>query len=324
MRVRIRGSTALWSLLFLALIAATGDHIWTSDAFAQNPVNRLQDPSLVHPLGTDLFGRDILARLILGARWSLIGAACVCTGTSLLGLFIGAVAALGPRQLDVVLSRTIEAMLALPGIVMALALSAVLGPSFVNLIVALVVTGWPGYARLSRALVLKERNQVYVDAAVAIGADRRRVIRDILPNIAGPALVLATSDFGKVILGLASLSFLGLGMQPPTPEWGEMINEARGYFQTHPWQMIAPGLCIALTVLALNLAGDELRDRLDPRMATRQRRMSGHAQAAVDQVGVIRMWREVEHSGGAVRADNRSDDQEYAGNVSAGELLDLS
>jgi peptide/nickel transport system permease protein len=154
----------------------------------------------------------------------------------------------------------------MPGLVMALALSAILGASFENLIVALVVTGWPGYARLSRSLILKERSQHYVMGAVAAGAGRWRiVVHHMFPNVVGPAAVLATSDFGKVILGLASLSFLGLGMQPPTPEWGEMINEARGYFQSHPWQMAAPGLCIIVTVLTVNLMGDALRDQLDPR-----------------------------------------------------------
>ncbi len=149
---------------------------------------------------------------------------------------------------------------------MALALSAVLGPSFTNLLVALVVTGWPSYARLYRSLVLKERGQPYVDGAVAAGAGRLRIVaRHIVPNVVGPAVVLATADFGKVILGLAALSFLGLGMQPPTPEWGVMINEARAYFQTRPWQMVAPGLCIATTVLAINLTGDAVRDAFDPR-----------------------------------------------------------
>ena len=265
--MRLRGSTAFLVLGCLVLLAIFGQLFWTSDPFAQDPAARLLDPSLNHPFGTDNFGRDILARLVLGARWSLSGAALVCCGTSILGFVVGALAATGNRVLDDALSRTIEALLAMPGLVLALALSAILGPSFQNLIVALVLTGWPGYARLSRALVLKERGQHYVDGAVAIGAGRARIVlRHILPNVIGPAIVLATSDFGKVILGLASLSFLGLGMQPPTPEWGEMINEARGYFQSHPWQMIAPGVCIAVTVLALNIIGDEARDRLDPRL----------------------------------------------------------
>jgi ABC-type dipeptide/oligopeptide/nickel transport system permease subunit len=267
--MRLGGRAAIGLLALLVIAAIVGQHVWTTDPFAQEPAARLRDPSLAHPFGTDNFGRDILARLVLGARWSLSGAALVCCGTTLLGFGIGALAASGPRILDNVIGRSIEALLAMPGLVLALALSAILGASFENLIVALILTGWPGYARLSRALILKERNQQYVDSAVALGADGTRiVVRHILPNVIGPAAVLATGDFGKIILGLAALSFLGLGMQPPTPEWGQMINDARGYFQTHPWQMIAPGLCIAATVLTVNLIGDAVRDKLDPRTKT--------------------------------------------------------
>ena len=261
------------ALLFLA--ALVGQRFWGSDPYAQNPAIRLLDPSLAHPLGTDNFGRDLLARLVVGARWSLLGAAIVCGGTAVVGFAVGALAATGNRTTDDAIGRTVEALLAMPGLVMALALSSVLGPSFGNLIFALVATSWPSYARLSRALILKERNQNYVEGAVAAGAGQMRIVtRHILPNVLGPAVVLATSDFGKVILGLAALSFLGLGMQPPTPEWGAMINEARGYFQSHPWQMIAPGLCILLTVLAVNLLGDALRDALDPRTRRRTARQS--------------------------------------------------
>jgi peptide/nickel transport system permease protein len=253
-------------LAVFVLAALIGQRFWTQDPLAQNPAARLLDPSLAHPLGTDTFGRDTLARLVVGARWSLIGAALVCGGITLIGFTVGAIAASGNPLIDDVIGRCIESLLAMPGLVMALALSAILGASFENLILALVVTGWPGYARLSRSLILKERNQHYVEGAVASGAGQLRIVtQHILPNVIGPAAVLATSNFGGVILGLASLSFLGLGMQPPTPEWGEMINEARGYFQSHPWQMVAPGLCIIVTVLTVNLIGDALRDTLDPR-----------------------------------------------------------
>jgi ABC-type dipeptide/oligopeptide/nickel transport system permease subunit len=268
MKRRSRVTLVLLTLALLAVIVVQG--VWAGDPFAQDPAARLLDPSPAHPFGTDNFGRDILARLVVGARWSLAGAAVVCCGTSLLGFIIGALAASGNRISDNLIGRSIEALLAMPGLVMTLALSAVLGPSFENLLVAFIVTGWPGYARMYRALVLKERGQHYVEGAVALGAGQLRIVfRHILPNVIGPAAVLATGDFGKVILGLAALSFLGLGMQPPTPEWGEMINEARVYFQTHPWQMVAPGLCIILTVLAVNLLGDALRDGLDPRTIRR-------------------------------------------------------
>jgi peptide/nickel transport system permease protein len=156
--------------------------------------------------------------------------------------------------------------MALPWLVTALALTAVLGPSFRNLLVALVVTSWPWYARAYRGILLKEREAVYVEAAVSIGAgDTRILLRHMLPNVIGPVVVLVTSNLCGVLLGLTALSFLGLGIQPPTPEWGAMINDARGYFQRYPLQMIAPGLCIVVSVLAINLSGDALRDLLDPR-----------------------------------------------------------
>jgi ABC-type dipeptide/oligopeptide/nickel transport system permease subunit len=273
MSARLPRYAALIAVACVGVAVVVAQRFWLADAYAQNPAARLLDPSLAHPLGTDNFGRDLLARLLLGAQWSLSGAAVVCAGTSILGFAIGAVAATGNRTIDDAIGRTVEALLAMPGLVLALALSAILGPSFPNLIVALVVTSWPSYARLSRALILKERNQQYVEGAVASGATQLRIVaRHVLPNVVGPAVVLATSDFGKVILGLASLSFLGLGMQPPTPEWGAMINEARGYFQSHPWQMMAPGLCILVTVLTVNLVGDAVRDALDPRT---RRRITG-------------------------------------------------
>jgi len=269
-RLSRSGMGALILLTVIVLAALLGPMLWGQDPLAQNNAVRLTDPTLTHPLGTDKFGRDIFSRLLMGGRWSLFGAAVVCLGTSAAGFLIGTFAAMSSRRVDGVISRLIESLLALPGIVMALALTAVLGPSFPDLLFALIITSWPGYARIYRALILKEREAGYVDSTRSLGASESHIVfRHMLPNVVGPAAVLATSNFGGVILGLASLSFLGLGMQPPTPEWGVMINEARAYFQTHPWQMIAPGLCIASTVLAINLTGDALRDFLDPRTIRR-------------------------------------------------------
>lgn len=263
------GWTGIEACVFLGLlivVALVGPQVWHWGALEQHMDALLQDPSLTHPLGTDEFGRDILARLLMGARWSLAGAAIICAGTSLLGFFIAALSVSGNRKTDTIVGRIVEAMMALPGLVTALAFASILGASFVNLLFALIITSWPWYARTYRALLLKERTAQYVESAVAIGAGRWRVLfHHVLPNIIGPAAVLATANFGSVILNLAGLSFLGLGMQPPTPEWGEMINEAARYFEEYPWQMIAPGLCIAATVLAINLLGDGLRDVADPR-----------------------------------------------------------
>lgn len=256
--------------LLIGLATLVGPLIWTIDPNEQHLAERLLDPTPAHPLGTDGFGRDILARLLTGARWSLAGAAIVCLGVNVLGFLIGALAATGQPRRDALLGRLVETLMALPGIVTALAVTAVLGPSFSSLLIALITTSWPWYARAYRSLILTERAAPYIEGAVALGAPPWRVLlRHLLPNVIGPAVVIATGHFGGVILSLASLSFLGLGMQPPTPEWGMMINEARGYFQRKPWQMLAPGLCIVLTVLAVNLTGDALRDLLDPR--TRRR-----------------------------------------------------
>ena len=255
------GRAALVVLSSIVLAAMLGPLLWGPGPLQQHVVLRLQGPSWAYPLGTDSFGRDILARLFMGARWSLTGAAIVCLGTNLLGFVLATFAALGNRVLDTVIGRLTEAMLALPGIVPALALTAVLGPSFPNLLFALIVTSWPSNTRVYRALILRERSAQYVEGALALGASRPRiVIRHIFPNILGPVAVLTTANFGGVMLSLASLSFLGLGMQPPTPEWGRMVNEGRPYFQQLPWQMVIPGFCIAVTVLSVNLTGDALRD----------------------------------------------------------------
>lgn len=265
------GLAALALLLLVVTAALLGPRLWGIDALGQHIDTRLQNPSFAHPVGTDQFGRDILARLLLGARWTLLGAVTVSVGVSVAGFTVGAFAASGSRLTDTLLGRLIEALMALPGLVTALAFTAVLGPSFRNLLIALVATSWPWYARAYRSIMLKERAAPYVEATRALGATRTRIVlRHILPNIIGPALVLATANLGSVILSLASLSFLGLGKQPPAPEWGVMINDARPFFQRLPWQMIAPGLCIVVTVLAVNLSGDALRDALDPRAQGRR------------------------------------------------------
>jgi peptide/nickel transport system permease protein len=266
--VGLGGATLLATVVVVSLI---GPVLWRVDPLEQNIEQRLQNPSPAHPLGTDQFGRDLLARLLHGARWTLLGAAAVCLGVSAFGFTAGAVAASGSRLTDSVLGRLIESLMALPSLVTALAVTSVLGPSFRNLLIAIIVTSWPWYARAYRSVILRERAASYVEGAVALGASRGRVVvRHILPNVIGPALVLATTNLGNVILSLAALSFLGLGIQPPTPEWGMMINDARSFFQRQPWQMIAPGLCIVLTVLAVNLTGDAIRDTIDPRTGLRR------------------------------------------------------
>lgn len=254
------------AIALLAILVAVifGPLVWNISPVAQS-ASRFAAFSGSHPLGTDMYGRDLLARILTGGRWSLGGATAVCAGVSLVGFIVGSVAALGPRLLDAVLSRLIESLLALPTLVVALALSAVLGFAFNNLIVALIAAQWPWQARIFRMLILRELGSPYIDAAITLGVSRPVIVlRHIVPNIIGPGIVVATASLGSNILSLASLSFLGLGMQAPTPEWGIMIGESRLFFQTHPLQMIVPGIAIALTVLNANAFGDMLRDSADP------------------------------------------------------------
>ncbi len=254
-------------LLVLVLAVLVGPLIWQASPTAHQPHATLRGPSLAHPFGTDQFGRDMLARLLAGARWTLAGALLVSAGISLIGLVVGALAATLGRGVDLVLGRVMEAAMALPGLVTALAITALLGPSFRNLLLAMTLSGWPWYARVYRGVILAERSRLYLDGARVAGASPARLmLRHVLPNIAGSVIVLSTANIGSVILSLSALSFLGLGVQPPDPEWGTMINESRLYFQSRPWQMFAPGLCITFTVLVINLAGDSLRDMLDPRL----------------------------------------------------------
>jgi peptide/nickel transport system permease protein len=258
------GRLALLTLLALVLAALAGPLIWTRDPIEQEILGRLAPPSWEHPLGTDQFGRDVLARLLEGGRWSLLGALVVCVGTTTIGLTLGALAGAGPGWLDRIISTVTTAFQAVPGVLLALALTAVLGPSFANLLAALILTNWTWYARMYRALVRQALAAPYIEGAVASGVGPGRVLwRHVVPNILGPVLVVATINVGAVILNLSALSFIGLGLPPPTPEWGNMISESRTFFQRAPLLMIAPGTAIALTVLCINLLGNALRDRVD-------------------------------------------------------------
>lgn len=265
------GTQALVVLLLVTAASLLGPFAWTADPNRTQLTRKFAPPGAEAPLGRDELGRDLLARLLHGGRLSLPAAVLVVLGTSGIGLLVGSAAgALGGRT-DAALSRLVDGLLALPSLVVALAIVGVLGKSFPNLLLALILAGWPWYARAYRGLVVREREQTYVLAARAVGADTGRIVRrHILPNILGPTLVLATLNLGNAILGLTALSFLGLGVQPPQAEWGAMIASARGFFDTHPWVMVAPGLAISGTVLAVNILGDAVRDATDPRRDSRR------------------------------------------------------
>ncbi len=230
-------------------------------------LHRLQSPSLAHWCGTDELGRDVLSRLLWGARLSLAVSVSVVAISLALGLLVGGIAGYFGGWVDTLL--TVVAMntfLALPGILLAIAFAAFLGSGLENLILALAIGGWAGYARLVRAQVLAMRGREFIEAARALGAGGLRLFfRHILPNILQPLLVQATISMGGVILAEATLSFLGLGIPPPAPSWGAMLNDARTHLFDSPHLVLFPALAIGITVLSFNFVGDALRDMLDPR-----------------------------------------------------------
>jgi peptide/nickel transport system permease protein len=228
----------------------------------------LEGPGRTFPLGTDGLGRDQLTRLLFGARLSLGSVGLAATAILLIGVTVGLVSGFYGGLIDNLIQRIVEILMAFPPLVLALAIAGLLGPSMKSVLIAVVAVHWVSYARLVRGMVLSHRSQPYVESALAIGAsDRRIMVRHILPNVLPPVIVLATLEMGGLLLTISSLSFLGLGAQPPTAEWGQMLNQSRPYFQSHAYLMIEPGLAITLTVLSFNLIGDGLRDALDPKAA---------------------------------------------------------
>jgi len=230
-------------------------------------LHRLQPPSSAHWMGTDELGRDILSRVIYGSRLSLTVAASVVSLSFLLGLIFGGIAGYYGGGLDVAINTFLmNAFLALPGILLAIAFVAFLGPGLLNLILALSIGGWVGYARLVRAQVLAIREREFVEAARALGAgDLRIFLRHILPNILQPLIVQAAIGMAGAVLAEATLSFLGLGVPPPVASWGTMLNDARPFLFDAPHLVVFPAIAVALCVLSFNFVGDALRDYLDPR-----------------------------------------------------------
>ena len=227
----------------------------------------LAPPSREHWLGADNLGRDIFSRLIHGARWTL-GTAFLATGLIVaIGVAVGLVAGYFGGLIDDVLMRVVDVLLAFPSLVLALAIVGMLGPSLANVMLGMVAVWWVDYARVIRGLTVGMREREFVTSARCAGAPAPHIIvRHLLPNVVPSVIVLATLELGSLMLGISALSFLGLGAQPPTPEWGTMLNDGRAFFQRAPQLMIYPGLAITLAVVGSNLVGDGLRDVLDPRM----------------------------------------------------------
>jgi peptide/nickel transport system permease protein len=265
-----RQPLAALGILLLAgfvLAALLAPWITRQDPAAMDLVHRLAAPSAAHWFGTDELGRDLYARVVYGARISLVVSTTVVGAALLLGLALGGLAGYCGGWLDTALNVILmNTFLALPGLLLAIALVAFLGPGLWNLILALSITGWVGYARLVRAQVLAVREREYVEASRALGAGGLRIfLRHILPNIVQPVLVQASVGMAGTILAEATLSFLGLGVPPPAPSWGAMLNDARFHLLDAPYMAIFPGVAIALAVLAFNFVGDALRDQMDPR-----------------------------------------------------------
>jgi len=253
--------------VFLLLVALLAPVIAPYNPFAQNLPARLSPPSAAHWMGTDELGRDILSRVLYGARVSLSVAVSVVFGCGVTGLIIGTLAGYFGGWFDRFVNLLlINAFLSFPGILLAIAFAAFLGPGIGKVILALVITGWAGYARLARAQVLKVRELEFVLAARSLGASHARLIlRHILPNIVQPVLIQATIGMAGAILAESTLSFLGLGVLAPVPSWGAMLNDARGHLFDAPHMVVFPALGMMIAVLAFNLLGDAWRDWLDPR-----------------------------------------------------------
>ena len=260
------GLALVMLLLFIALfgvwIAPYPEHI----SGGINTALRFRPPSAAHWMGTNELGQDVLSLVLGGARTSLLAGLAVVAAAALVGTFIGALAGYLGGWTDDLLMRLADLKLTLPGLILAMAVAAALGAGFANMVFAIALSWWPGFARLVRGEVISKREEVYVLAARALGAGPMRILwRHILPNIVSPVIVKMSLDVGFAVLTVASLGFVGIGVKPPTPEWGMMLSTARGYMPDFWWTAIFPGLAIFVAVLSFNLLGDGLRDVLDPR-----------------------------------------------------------
>ncbi len=270
-----RGAAGLAIILVLVLLAAFASSISHYDPTQYRVGAFLSPPDKTHLFGTDALGRDVFSRTIHGTRYTLwIGIISVSISL-VLGVFLGMLGGYFGGLTDEMIMRVMDVLLSLPQLVLALAVATVLGPSLPNLMVAVGISAVPGYARLTRSTVLSAREQQYVEAAKAVGcADGAIMFRHILPNVVAPLVVLSTLGLASRILSAAALSFLGLGAQPPTPEWGLMLSEGRRYLTVAWWVTVFPGLFIVSSVLAINMIGDSLRDALDPRLRSMYRSAS--------------------------------------------------
>ena len=259
----------LITIIIIVLFAIFADVIadYDTQVLEQHPESRLQTPSLDHPFGTDQFGRDLFARIIHGARYSL-SFGIVCTILSLIfGGILGAGIAFFGGKIDDLIMRGLDAFMSIPFMLLALALVSAMGPGLVNIMIAISVSSIPGYARIIRSVVLTVVQMEYIEAAKACGVGTiRTIVFHVLPNAIGTIIINATMSIAGLILAAAGLSYIGMGIQPPAPEWGAMLSESTNFMRLYPHLVIFPGLAILITALSFNLLGDGLTEALDPRM----------------------------------------------------------
>ncbi len=261
------GGCCLVFIVLLVLVAALAPLIAPYDPLLQHRDARLQPPSGRFLLGTDNLGRDVLSRVLYGARTSLLISVVTIVVSFAVGTVLGVLSGLVGKALDISFQRLMDAIESVPGIVLLLFIAATLGPSIRNVIIALCVVTIPGYNRIARAQALSIREQTYVESARATGASTWRImLRHVVPNMMAPMFTLATLAFGGVIVAESALSYLGVGTPPPTPSWGQMLNAGQVYLTTAPWLALAPAIAISLAVFAFNLLGDALRDHFDPKL----------------------------------------------------------
>lgn len=277
----LKNKLAVLSLIFLGLLTlaalgtivfdlVTESKFYSENVIEQNLLMRLQPPSGEHIFGLDEFGRDMFLRVIWGIRYSLFMSVIAIMFSTFVGGFLGAIAGYYGGALENVIMRFMDILLAIPSMLLATAIVAALGTSLINVLTAISISYIPTYARTVRASVLTVKDQEFIEAAKALGASNKRIIlKYILPNALSPVIVQATIGTAGALLSIAGLSFLGLGIQPPTPEWGSMLSNARTYIRDAWHITVIPGLAIMLTILSLNLIGDGLRDALDPKLKNR-------------------------------------------------------
>ena len=260
------GLLGLCLVTVLIALSIAAPLVTSQDPSAIDAARRLEPASYLHPLGTDNLGRDVLSRLLYGSRWSL-GTVAIATILILsIGVTMGTVAGYVGGVVDEIIMRIVDVLLAFPSLLLALAIVGMLGPGLFTMMIGLVSVWWASYARIVRGLVVSLRDRDYVAAARSLGANEGHIVfRHVLPNVLAPVAVLATIEMGELILAVAGLGFLGLGAQPPTPEWGAMVNDGRFFLLSAPRLMIYPGVAISVAVIGFNLLGDALRDVMDPR-----------------------------------------------------------